>query len=136
VIAIRSDQLDAFLLLHDDEGLVAVVAAHLRRESRPLVERIPPGLLDEMIRGGLARARRHGLAAASDLAAFVSLMFEIAPNFDEHPAIRRSFDEHRGEREGRVPRLLAAVPDEAWREAEERYDAAAWFEGRSDGRTG
>jgi hypothetical protein len=130
VITIRGDQLDAFMFLRDDEGLVSVVIEHLHRESRPLVERIPRPRLEAMIRGGLARARGRGLASAPDLAAFVSLMFEIAPNFDDHPAIGRALDDPGGERDGRVPRLLAAVPDEAWREAEARYDAKAWLGGR------
>jgi hypothetical protein len=54
-------------------------------------------------------------------------MFEIAPNFDEHPAIQRVLGDKLIPADKRFDLLFEIVPDEAWDGVEENYDADAWF---------
>jgi len=125
MLKVRKGQFDAFL--SDEEGFISFIIGHLCEESPELIERIPPDDLREMVRNGLARARSHGLRSPGDLAAFVSIMFEIAPNFDEHPAIRQALDDARVPVDKRIDTLFERVPEKAWEEAEKNYDAKAWF---------
>ena len=132
MLKIRDEQFDAFLP-QDDEDLIDLIVRHLRQESPELIEGIPADSLRDMVRNGIARARSHGLRSAEDLAAFVSVMFEIAPNFDEHPAIRRVLRDESIPVDERFDQLFERVSDEEWEEADRSYDQRAWFPERRDG---
>lgn len=125
MIQIRTEQIAAFQAQYDT-GLLARVVHHIRAEHHDVVEGFPESLVREMVQNGLLRARRYGLTWESNLTAFVSLMFVIAPNFDEQPAIHRVLtraDLPPDERFGRMER----VRDRHWRDAQHRYDERAWF---------
>lgn len=124
MLKIRKEQFAAFAPKTDDE-IIDFIVAHLRTESADLVERLPS--LPEMVRNGVARARSHGLRSLEDLTAFVSIMFEVAPNFDEHPALREALEDESVEVDERLDGLFDSELDEAWEEAA-RYDGAAWAE--------
>jgi hypothetical protein len=124
MLKIRQEQFAAFEPKTDEE-IVAFIVAHLREESAELVGNLPG--LPEMVRNGVARARSHELRSLGDLTAFVSMMFEVAPNFDEHPKLREVLDDERVPVEERLDGLFDGDLDEAWEEAA-RYDGAAWAE--------
>lgn len=126
MLKIRDSQLDAFKPSGDDEVLDFVVE-HLECEHRRLVASIPPEDLREMAANGIRRARSHGFSTAADLAAFVAIMFVIAPNFDEHPAIRSALRDDSDRPGDRFDRVFDRAPDSAWAEAERDYDADAWL---------
>lgn len=90
------------------------------------VAEIPEELLREMIRNGFARARSYGMEYESSLAAFVSLMFAVAPNFDEHPLIRRVLLDEREPPDSRIELFDEHLTDDDWEAAEHGYDALAW----------
>lgn len=123
----RRELADQFLL-HDERAFVTFVVAHLRAESPELVQGLSDSSLSEMVVRGLARAKRHGLKSAADLIAFVSLMFEIAPNFDEHPEIRDVLRALTSPIVAGIDELLARVSDSSWTEAEAAYRPAAWYD--------
>jgi hypothetical protein len=124
MLKIRKEQFEAFEAKTDDE-IVDFIVKHLREEGPDLVGNLPS--LPEMVRNGMARARSHGLRSLEDLTAFVSIMFEVAPNFDEHPKLRRVLDNERVPVEERLDGLFESELDKAWDEAA-RYDGAAWAE--------
>ncbi|NMO23541.1 hypothetical protein HPC49_48320 [Pyxidicoccus fallax] len=126
MLRISKVQLDAFLL-HDPKEFAEFMVQHLQEESPGLIDRIEPDLLREMIINGLERGRSHGLQSAEVLASFVSVMFHIAPNFDEHPDIRKALRDTRVPEPERMNRLFDSVPEKAWDEAEKQYDPDAWF---------
>lgn len=132
MIRIRPEHLAAFQP-NADAAFVDRLAEHLRTEHGPLVEGLPDRLLEEMVRSGLVRARRYGLTWESSLTAFVALMFEVAPNFDEHPPVRRVLLDARVPPDARIEALAGRVSAEEWEEAGRRYDADAWFPGLRDG---
>lgn len=123
---IRKEQYDEFLQA-DAARFVSLIVDHLQQESPELVRDLPVPELREMVANGLVRARGHGLRADGDLMAFVSVMFETAPNFDEHPAIRRVLQDPSIPPNERLDAIFTRVPGRAWEEAEQRYDAGAWF---------
>jgi hypothetical protein len=126
MLRIRDEQLRAFLPANDIQ-LVDFIAAHLKQQTPELVDPLPESDLRLMIHHGIVRARGHGLRRTEDLTAFVALMFEIAPNFDEQPAIRGVLRDATIPSNERMDRLFDRVPDGAWDEAERAYDPDSWF---------
>ena len=126
MLEIRKEQSDAFLL-NDEEKLVEFIIEHLQEESPELIDRIPADGLQEMVQNGLVRASSHGLRSLENLTAFVSVMFEIAPNFDEQPEIKRMLCDPTFSPEERFDLIFDKVSEKAWEEAEQRYDHEAWF---------
>lgn len=119
-LRISREQFDSFLLL-DEEEFVDFIIQHLRDESPELVDSLPDDLLQSMVIGGLARARGHGLRRPEDLTAFVSIMFEIAPGFDEHPSIRNVLRNPHIPADQRMNALFKKVPPKAWDEADSNH---------------
>ncbi|PTL75693.1 hypothetical protein [Vitiosangium sp. GDMCC 1.1324] len=126
MLRISKKQFDDFLL-HDESAFIDFVAHHIREESPELVEGFPDESLRSLVASGLVRARGHDLRRPEDLTAFVSIMFEIAPNFDEHPAIRKVLRDPSIPVDERMSALFKKVPPKAWEEADLNYDSGAWY---------
>ncbi len=124
---IRPEQFEAFEP-KDDQEIVKFIVLHLQEASPDLVDRIPPSGLCEMVANGLARARGHDLNSLGDLAAFVSIMFEIAPNFDEHPALLQALRGKSTSPDALLDRLFVKELDQAWEEVDRSFDPKAWQE--------
>jgi hypothetical protein len=69
---------------------------------------------------GIARAESHGLTWDSSITAFVAIMFEVAPTFDEQPAISRVLEDTSLPPNQRIDALWERTTDEDWDEAEAR----------------
>lgn len=123
---LRDSHFEAFQPL-TDKLLVGRIVLHLHEHHSEVIGRLPDDLLREMVAGGIARARRHGLTWESSLTLFVALMFEIAPNFDEHPVIRSILEEPTLPPDERLDLLPDRISDEEWEEARQSYDRNAWF---------
>lgn len=115
------------LLQQDSDTFVDTIIEFLDLESPELVEDIPRDSLREMVANGVIRARGHGYHTDEDLMAFVAVMFEIAPNFDEHPEIRKALRDETVPMEERFDSIFDRVRHQAWDEAELSYDPDAWF---------
>ncbi|KHD07819.1 hypothetical protein PN36_20755 [Candidatus Thiomargarita nelsonii] len=70
-----------------------------------------------MVTNGLTRARCYDLEKPQDLTAFVAIMFDISPNFDEQPDIQRALRDKSVPIEQRFNTMIERVPDKAWEEA-------------------
>lgn len=110
-----------------DAHFVARLIEHLRAEHAITVLRYPPPLVEEMVWNGLARARSYGIEWEAPLAAFIVLMFEFAPNFDEHPAARAVLRDPSLPANARVYALNDRLTDRHWEEMVEGCDMDAWF---------
>lgn len=124
MLKISKEQFEAFMPKTDEE-IVEFIAGHLREEIPEVVGKLPS--LPEMVRSGVERARWHGLRSLGDLTAFVSIMFEVAPTFDEHPELKRVLDDEDVPAGERLDALFDEELEGAWEEAA-RYDGAAWAE--------
>lgn len=127
MIKLRSEQLD-HMQQQDPERFVAQIAEHLRELHETT---FPDSTLQRMVKLGLARARSHGLHSDAQLLAFVSLMYEIAPNFDQQPLIRRILEDTSQPIDVRWELLFddSAELLAAWDQADtgDFYDGTVWF---------
>lgn len=130
MLVIRREQLDAFIAA-DDKELVGLVAAALKTANPLRTLNYNPELLRGMISTGIERARSHGLTRPEDIAAFVAVMFEIAPNFDEQRDIKAILNDANFSPADRFYQLFERASDDAWLEAEKRYDELVWFKTKS-----
>lgn len=126
MLIIRQKQLDDYILQDEDE-FVRFLMQHIREESPERVADYPDNLLEEMVRTGIERAKLHGFERPEDLSSFVAIMFEIAPNFDEQTEIKEFLDDEQTPTDEKLEKILETASEEAWAEAEESYDADAWF---------
>ena len=127
MLVIRQEQIDA-LIKGTDEEFVEFLVGHAKEEFPEKVAERDDETLRTMVRGGVRRAESHGFTTAEDITAFISIMFEIAPNFDEQPQIKTVLDDENFPPEDRIERLWSPlVTEEAWEEAEKNYNENAWF---------
>ena len=119
------------LLQADPEAFVGLVHAHLIEAMPDEVRGIPTPLVREMIEVGIARARSHGLRTDEQLLGFVSVMFEVAPNFDEEEGLRAVLHQRGPSAADRWESLFADTPALAlaWEYAAQPqfYDPDAWL---------
>ncbi len=127
MLKIRKEQLADFLPKNDRE-IIDFIIKHLQDESPELIDRIPEDGLREMVGNGIKRARKYNLTSLADLTGFVSIMFEIAPNFDEIPEIQNVLCNQNVPPETRFSMLFERELDEAWEKAANSYNADAWAE--------
>jgi hypothetical protein len=127
MLVIRQEQIDA-LIKGSDEEFVEFLVGHVRAEFPEKAAERDDETLRAMVKGGIERAESHGFTTAEDITAFISIMFEIAPNFDEQTQIKAVLDDEKFPPEDRIERLWSPlVTDENWEEAENNYHENAWF---------
>ncbi|AUX49084.1 uncharacterized protein SOCE26_106290 [Sorangium cellulosum] len=133
---IHTKQLEAFREQEKTSFINRVVAyllhAHpdtevkLDENRRVPLQRLPRAVLHAMVRGGVTRAERYGITWESNLTAFVVTMFTSAPNFDEHPCIRRHLATSEVDPNLRLDLLWEETSDEVWDAVSASYDAGSW----------
>lgn len=127
MLVIRQKQIDA-LIKGTDEEFVEFLVEHVKEEFPEKVVERDEETLRTMVRGGVRRAESHGFTTAEDITAFISIMFEIAPNFDEQPSIKSVLNDKNFAPEDRIERLWSPlVTEEEWEAAEKNYNEKAWF---------
>jgi hypothetical protein len=126
MLIIRQEQIDT-LIKGTDEEWVEFLLNHVKSEDPELQEKHSDDELRRMVKSGIKRSERHGMTSAENQSAFISVMFKIAPNFDEQPEIKEVLDDERYPPAHRLQNLWSpAVPDEAWDRALEARDEHAW----------
>ena|ERR1041385_7069612 len=126
MFVIRDEQIQSFIAKTDDE-LVDVIKLALGETNPARISGIDPSVFGKMIKVGIDRARSHELSRAEDIAAFVAVMFEIAPNFDEQAQINDLLNHPKMTPTFRFYQIFEGIPDEAWEEAESNYNTETWF---------
>jgi hypothetical protein len=125
MLTIRNQQLDA--LRHETvRELGERIHSHLREHHSSVVAVYEDDVLEKMVRGGIARARRHAVVLESNIVFFVSLMFEFAPNFDEHPQIRKILSNELLSPDENIKRFADEVSEYDWTEIEQNKNESAW----------
>jgi Domain of unknown function (DUF4123) len=109
-----------------DRDLVKVIYWHLRNHHSRSVQFLDKAVLENRIQFAIAKARRYSLGTVSDLAGFTALMFELAPNFDEHPSFRSVLLDPSVPPEAKLRRLSQTITDKEWKEAMGLYDRSFW----------
>lgn len=126
MLVIRQAQIDA-MIKGTDEEFETFLMNHARDEFPEKTEDIDDENLRSMVRSGIKRAESHGFTTAEDITAFISIMFEVAPNFDEQPKIREVLGDTRFTPRDRFEILWSpAVTEENWEEAAQNSNDEAW----------
>lgn len=135
MLKIRAEQMQAFQPIAD-KTFAQKLAKHLREKHGDTGVQLPSGTflvfelsdetLEAMIHTGIARARAHEFTSEADLAGFVSLMLETAPNFDDHPLLRRGLRDERVKLEDRLQSLLQHATEANWAVVKADYDPTVW----------
>lgn len=126
MLVIRKEQIQHFIAQNDDD-LVRLIRQIMRECCPGRVENYSDKLLDGMIRLGVDKAKKYKFAKAETIAAYVTVMFEIAPNFDEEPSIKQVLEDQNYVVDDRFFQLWQRVDEKVWLEAEQKYDARQWF---------
>jgi hypothetical protein len=126
MLIIRKEQIQHFIA-ETDEQLVKLIAGIMREANSARVTDYSNETLEAMVKIGIERARTHDFERAEDIAAFVAVMFEISPNFDENSEVKAILEDESFPVEERFKQLWGRVSDETWRELENKYNARVWF---------
>ena len=118
--------MQAFIAADDQELMTVVLPAAVAAQPNWTAE-VEEKDLERMARIGIERARKYGLSAAEDLAAFVAIMFAVAPRFDEQPQIRQVLEDPAFPPSMRFYQIFDRVQDEHWKAAEKLYEDSFWF---------
>jgi hypothetical protein len=109
-----------------ENDLIKLIYWHLRSYHSKVVQYIDKSVLMGRIAHGLIRARHYQLATISDLAGFVALMFELAPNFDHHPSFAAVLSDANLLPEQKMRRLSQVITDREWQEALKLHSQDVW----------
>lgn len=109
-----------------ERDLVKVIYWHLRNHHAKVVQHLTREELETRVDVTVARGRRYGFQTISDLAGYSALMFELAPNFDEHPAFKKILNDSSILPELKLRRLSQQISEKDWREALSLYDRLFW----------
>lgn len=111
-----------------ERDLVKVIYWHLRNYHAKVVQFIQRDQLEKRLVLAIARGRSYGFQTVSDLAGFSALMFELAPNFDEHPSFQRVLRDGKILPELKLRRLSQTISEKDWREAMSLSSRQSWRE--------
>jgi hypothetical protein len=124
MLTIRSDQVAALA----EAPLVNRLIDHYHHNRCFPLRNLHRTVVADMVRVALRRARRYGIYDQRALAAFVALMFAVAPNFDQHPAVRAILRDSQSGADRAVLLLLARLSPDEWNDVRRSYDESAWME--------
>ncbi len=126
MLVIKKAQIEKFIA-EDDTQLVRVLRDIVREAFHEGVAEYSDDTIDGMVKIGIERAKSRGFELAPEIAAFVAIMFEISPDFDQQEQIDAFLKDETMPKEIRMEQLLGRLQDDSWADAEKRYDPKAWF---------
>jgi hypothetical protein len=135
MLTIRDDQMDAFQ--ETAEGAFAKrIIEYIKENHADEIVQIPAGkckvthlpeeIFFKMVFQSLQRAKRYGFSLRPTLKAYVILRFVVAPNFDEHPIIKRVLTDESIPADERIDELWDKTSEQNWEAAEQSYDSTSW----------
>ena len=109
-----------------DRDLIKVIYWHLRNHHPRCVQFLDKATLQSRVKYALIKGRGYKLMTVSDLAGYTALMFELSPNFDQHPSFKRILQDNAIPPEAKMRRLSQVITDREWDEAIKLYDRNFW----------
>lgn len=125
MLKIKPHQVDA-MIAGDDAAMHSFVLRSLRENSAEYLTGLSPEWLDQQVRFSIAKAREYGFSSPVDVLTFVTVMFEVSPSFDQQPDINAVLKNTTIPVEEKFSVLTEPRFDDAWEDADEKYDASAW----------
>ena len=119
---IREEQMQAL----QEEMFVSWIVSEVRRDYPHSVNAVRADRVHDMVRQGLRRAKAYGLSDEPVLATFVTTMFFVSPNFDEHPPVREVLLDTAIPEKQKFSHLHETLTVADWKTAHQLHDNAAW----------
>ena len=126
MISINEEQLQQYQQ-NDPNNFLDFICQNLTENIPELVDDIPKEVFDEMVQNGIDKAKYYDLQTDEDIAAFVTIMFEISPNFDSQKDINDVLMDTSIAPKDKMDQIFEQVSSQAWSEAELMYDSDSWF---------
>jgi hypothetical protein len=126
MLVIKKAQIEKFIA-EDDTQLVRVLRDIMREAFHEGVAEYSDDTIDGMVKIGIERARSRGFELAPEIAAYVAVMFEISPDFDQQEQIDAFLKDETMPKEMRMEQMLGRIQEASWAEAEKMYDPKRWF---------
>lgn len=124
-----SDQQINHPILTDDNELTRAVIEHLLENAPDVVKAYPPGYFIMLVRHSACLARdEFGLDDVQAICLFVSLRWEIAPGYYQHPPIEAALKDRSIPAMERFERLLLPENEHVWLDAA-AYDGPEYWRG-------
>jgi hypothetical protein len=114
VAHIRGSYADSKVVLPDDDRERTV--SELSEEE-----------LERWVRAGINKARVYELTLQSSISAFVALMFDVAPNFDDHRLCEVLLGDEEKQPDERIDEVLSVLSEKNWEAIRRDYDPQAWL---------
>jgi len=127
MLRIRQEQMDIFQQQAEINFIDSVVK-HLRTDHAEIVKDIPEDKLYKRVEYGIKRAREYGLSWKNNLNAFVTLMFDIGPDFDRFPAFQKYLTDESVLPNKRMGVLLRETTEIDWQNAQQASTSNNWPE--------
>ena len=112
-------------MLNESE-LVEMVFDHVCEHHAEAVAELRDEEIQRRARVAVQRALQHGFRQETSVAAFAALMFLVAPNFDEQPAIRAALSMPGLTPDDCMEMLLSKTAEQDWEAAGAMADESAW----------
>jgi hypothetical protein len=133
---VRAAQMDVFETAAE-EDFVRRLSTHLLEnyansivllpDLESVVKDLPEETLDLLVGKSIKRARSYELSFESAISAFSAIMFDVAPNFDQHSMSKLCLNDDNIEPNARLNELLKILTDEHWEKMKSDYDVNAWL---------
>ena len=113
------------------------IAEHLRQSYPSSVVKLSDGgefevfqLMEDsllrLVHAGVSKARRYELTQESSIAVFVTLMFDVAPNFDEHRLCTVLLGDEEKPPDLRIDDVLSILTEKNFEAIRKDYDPSGW----------
>jgi hypothetical protein len=121
-----------------DTNFERQIASHLRDSYSESIVRLPDDgsefkvselaedVLERWVRAGIGKARGYELRIQSSIASFVALMFDVAPNFDDHRLCEVLLGDQERTPDERMEDVLSVLSEKNWEAIRNDYEPQAW----------
>lgn len=116
MLKIRKEQMDVFQQ-QAEINFVHYVTKKLRNNHAEAVKDVLEDKLYKRVEYGIQRAREYGLTWKNNLSTFVTLMFEIAPDFDSYPVFQKYLTDESIQPNDRMEIILDKTVGSDWSKA-------------------
>lgn len=136
-LTVRREQMDVMSAVAE-ANFERRLAAHIRQSYPASMVKPPDGgefsvsqltedALTGLVRAGIAKSRKYEMSHESSIAAFVALMFDVAPNFDRFRLCAVLLDDEEKQADLRIEDILAVLSEKNYEAIRNDYDPAAWI---------
>jgi hypothetical protein len=113
MLFIRKEQMTVFQE-KAERDFIASVVKQLRSSHEAALKDLDEDKIYKRVEYGIGRARKYGMTWKNNLTAFVSLMFEIAPDFDVFPVFQKYLTDETISPNDRMGLLLKETSEDDW----------------------